>query len=185
MSEAITWLTIFVLAAFVGFEVVSKVSSTLHTPLMSGANAIHGIILVGAILVAGHADSDPDPGPQPGRRGARRDQPGRRVRGHRPDAADVRPQEAVGTSSGRRRGVNGLSPVWAQLGYLVAAVCFILALKGLSSPRTARRGNLIGAAGASWPSRGVLSGDLDHLLPIGIAIVVGVGIGASGRTGCR
>ncbi|HEU4547946.1 MAG TPA: NAD(P) transhydrogenase subunit alpha [Microlunatus sp.] len=56
MSEAITWLTIFVLAAFVGIEVISKVSSTLHTPLMSGANAIHGIILVGAILVAGHAD---------------------------------------------------------------------------------------------------------------------------------
>lgn len=57
MSDAITWLTIFILAAFVGVEVISKVSSTLHTPLMSGANAIHGIILVGAILVAGHADS--------------------------------------------------------------------------------------------------------------------------------
>ena len=48
MSEAITWLTIFVLAAFVGIEVISKVSSTLHTPLMSGANAIHGVILLGA-----------------------------------------------------------------------------------------------------------------------------------------
>jgi len=45
-------LTIFILSIFVGFEVVSKVSTTLHTPLMSGANAIHGIILVGAILVA-------------------------------------------------------------------------------------------------------------------------------------
>ena len=45
-------LTIFILSVFVGFEVVSKVSTTLHTPLMSGANAIHGIILVGAILVA-------------------------------------------------------------------------------------------------------------------------------------
>ena len=50
-------LAIFVLAVFVGFEVVSKVSTTLHTPLMSGANAIHGIILVGAILVAGSATS--------------------------------------------------------------------------------------------------------------------------------
>ena len=50
-------LTVFVLAVFVGFEVVSKVSTTLHTPLMSGANAIHGVILVGAILVTGHADS--------------------------------------------------------------------------------------------------------------------------------
>jgi NAD(P) transhydrogenase subunit alpha len=51
-------LTIFVLAVFVGFEVVSKVSTTLHTPLMSGANAIHGVILVGAIIVAGKAESD-------------------------------------------------------------------------------------------------------------------------------
>jgi NAD(P) transhydrogenase subunit alpha len=45
--------TIFVLAVFVGFEVISKVSSTLHTPLMSGANAIHGVILVGAMVVLG------------------------------------------------------------------------------------------------------------------------------------
>lgn len=48
-------LTIFILSVFVGFEVVSKVSTTLHTPLMSGANAIHGIILIGAILVAAKA----------------------------------------------------------------------------------------------------------------------------------
>lgn len=54
--DAMTLLTVFVLSVFVGFEVVSKVSSTLHTPLMSGANAIHGIILVGAIIVAGQAD---------------------------------------------------------------------------------------------------------------------------------
>lgn len=57
--EAITLLTFFVLSVFVGFEVVSKVSSTLHTPLMSGANAIHGIILVGAVIVAGQAESIP------------------------------------------------------------------------------------------------------------------------------
>lgn len=53
--DGIALLTVTVLAVFVGFEVVSKVSSTLHTPLMSGANAIHGIILVGAIIVAGQA----------------------------------------------------------------------------------------------------------------------------------
>jgi H+-translocating NAD(P) transhydrogenase subunit alpha len=56
MSEAVVWLTIFVLSVFVGIEVISKVSSTLHTPLMSGANAIHGIILLGAIIVTGQAD---------------------------------------------------------------------------------------------------------------------------------
>ena len=55
VMEAIAIISIFVLAVFVGFEVVSKVSSTLHTPLMSGANAIHGVILVGAIIVADHA----------------------------------------------------------------------------------------------------------------------------------
>jgi proton-translocating NAD(P)+ transhydrogenase subunit alpha len=58
-TEPIIWLTIFVLAIFVGVEVISKVSSTLHTPLMSGANAIHGVILIGAILVAGTAHSTP------------------------------------------------------------------------------------------------------------------------------
>ena len=53
--DAVTLLTVVVLAVFVGFEVVSKVTSKLHTPLMSGANAIHGIILVGAVIVAGQA----------------------------------------------------------------------------------------------------------------------------------
>ena len=57
MDEAVVWLTIFILSGFVGVEVISKVSSTLHTPLMSGANAIHGIILLGAVLVTGSTDS--------------------------------------------------------------------------------------------------------------------------------
>jgi H+-translocating NAD(P) transhydrogenase subunit alpha len=56
MTDGVTLLTFFVLSVFVGFEVVSKVSSVLHTPLMSGANAIHGVILVGAVIVTGHAD---------------------------------------------------------------------------------------------------------------------------------
>jgi NAD(P) transhydrogenase subunit alpha len=49
-------LFILVLAAFVGYEVVSKVPTMLHTPLMSGANAVHGVIVVGAMLVAANAD---------------------------------------------------------------------------------------------------------------------------------
>lgn len=56
--DNVTLLTIFVLSIFVGFEVVSKVSTILHTPLMSGANAIHGVILVGAIIVTGEADTN-------------------------------------------------------------------------------------------------------------------------------
>jgi NAD(P) transhydrogenase subunit alpha len=50
-------LSIFVLALLVGFEVISKVPATLHTPLMSAANSIHGVVLVGAILIATTADS--------------------------------------------------------------------------------------------------------------------------------
>jgi len=51
-AEAVVGLYVFILAIFVGFEVISKVPSTLHTPLMSGANAIHGIIVIGAMLVS-------------------------------------------------------------------------------------------------------------------------------------
>ncbi len=53
--DILTSITILVLAAFVGFEVISKVPNTLHTPLMSGTNAIHGIVLLGGILVIGEA----------------------------------------------------------------------------------------------------------------------------------
>ena len=51
----LTEVTIFVLAVFVGFEVISKVPNTLHTPLMSGTNSIHGIVLLGALLVISSA----------------------------------------------------------------------------------------------------------------------------------
>ncbi len=59
MSQTLlTSITVFVLAVFLGFELISRVPTLLHTPLMSGTNAIHGIILVGAMLIAGSADSD-------------------------------------------------------------------------------------------------------------------------------
>jgi len=54
--DLITLLTIFVLAIFVGFEIITKVPPTLHTPLMSGSNAISGITVVGALVVAGTAE---------------------------------------------------------------------------------------------------------------------------------
>ncbi len=70
--------------------------------------------------------------------------------------------------------MNLLSPTWTSLLYLVAAVCFILALRGLSSPRTARRGNLIGAFGALVAMVTVfLSTELDNLVAILVAIAVG------------
>ncbi len=55
--DLITQITIFVLAAFVGFEVISKVPTTLHTPLMSQTNAIHGIVMLGGLIVIGHSDN--------------------------------------------------------------------------------------------------------------------------------
>jgi NAD(P) transhydrogenase subunit alpha len=53
----LTSVTIFVLAVFLGFELISRVPTLWHTPLMSGTNAIHGIVLVGAMLIAGSAES--------------------------------------------------------------------------------------------------------------------------------
>ena len=55
--ELLNSIAIFVLAILVGFEVISKVPATLHTPLMSGANSIHGIVLVGGMLIAAAADN--------------------------------------------------------------------------------------------------------------------------------
>jgi H+-translocating NAD(P) transhydrogenase subunit alpha len=57
-AQVVVELTILALAIFLGIEVISKVPTLLHTPLMSGTNAIHGIVIVGAILVAGMADPD-------------------------------------------------------------------------------------------------------------------------------
>lgn len=53
VPEILLGIYLFVMAVFVGFEIISKVPPTLHTPLMSGTNAIHGIVLVGAIMIAG------------------------------------------------------------------------------------------------------------------------------------
>ena len=55
--EAVLGIYVFVMAIFVGFEVIARVPSVLHTPLMSATNAIHGIVLLGAMLVAGAADT--------------------------------------------------------------------------------------------------------------------------------
>jgi NAD(P) transhydrogenase subunit alpha len=61
IDPTILYLFVFILAVFLGLELISKVPPTLHTPLMSGTNAIHGIVIVGTLLVAGTAH--PDLGP--------------------------------------------------------------------------------------------------------------------------
>ena len=140
-------LTILALAIFLGFEVISKVPAMLHTPLMSGTNFIHGIVIVGAIIVLGEADDTFlkvigfvamvlatanvvggwfvtdrmlemfKKRPEPKKESAKRD------RGHLPDS------DLIG------------------LLYLVTIICFIFALRFLSSPKHARRGNWIGGVG--------------------------------------
>ena len=156
MNDAVVWLTIFVLSVFVGIEVISKVSSTLHTPLMSGANAIHGIILLGAILVTGTTDN-----------GvavavglvaivlAAVNMVGGFVVTDRMLQMFTRKKKKPAADSATEEGAQ-VTPTWVQLTYLACAVCFILALKGLSGPKTARTGNLIGAAGAVVACRGAL-----------------------------
>ena len=57
-SEHYNMITIVILSIFLGIEVISRVPSVLHTPLMSGANAIHGVVIIGAIIVMGQAESD-------------------------------------------------------------------------------------------------------------------------------
>ena len=88
-------LTILVLAIFLGFEVISKVPTLLHTPLMSGTNAIHGIVVVGAMVVLGapHKDTLRLDRRLPRRR-ARLRQRRRRLRRHRPHARDVQAARA-------------------------------------------------------------------------------------------
>ena len=58
MIEGFTALYIFMLSAFTGYEVISRVPVILHTPLMSGSNFVHGIVLVGAMVALGHAETD-------------------------------------------------------------------------------------------------------------------------------
>ena len=140
-AQLVTELTILVLAAFVGFEVISKVPTLLHTPLMSGTNAIHGIVIVGAIIVMGTPH------------------PGLFMQILSFIAVVLASANVVGgfvvtdrmlemfKKTARRRFV---STTTANLLYLFTIAAFILALRFLSSPRHARLGVQIGAAGMLW-----------------------------------
>ena len=151
------FLTVFVLAAFVGIEVISQVPSILHTPLMSGTNAIHGIILVGTMIVMGSAH-----GPVQVTLGffavllatlnivggfvvTDRMLEMFKAKPAEQGAAEVR--RARATRPGGRHVVT--LDTCIDLVYLLAAIGFILALKGLSSPKQARHGNLLGPAAAA------------------------------------
>ena len=150
----ITEITIFVLAAFVGFEVISKVPTTLHTPLMSQTNAIHGIVMLGGLIVVGYANDGARVRDRDDRDRLRHDQHRRRLHGHRPDARHV-----LAKSRNRRPRATGkaapavieavLEPGGdaATALYIVAFSLFIIGVKQGTHPTTAKRGNLIAAGG--------------------------------------
>ena len=130
LMDIVTELAILVLAGFLGFLVISKVPNTLHTPLMSGTNAIHGIVLLGGLVLIGEATGDADQGPARHRDRVRDDQRRRRLPGHRPHARDVQRQKRAG---GRGRLMD--SDV-INLLYIVAFSLFILGLAQLTAPTT-------------------------------------------------
>ena len=210
LDAGIIWLTFFILSIFVGIEVISKVSTVLHTPLMSGTNAIHGIILIGSMLVTGHSDSVgvtivgaiaivlaaanlvggfvvTDRMLQMFSRRSRRSRSEEKPRaeaGRAEDREQVEPMPARPTKEMPAiRGGGLMIPLWVQLAYLAAAICFVLALKGLSSPKTARQGNIIGAVGAAIATVAVFfqdEGGLDNVPLIIIMVLIGSVAGVVG-----
>ena len=137
-------LYVFMLAAFTGYEIIGRVPVILHTPLMSGSNFVHGIVLVGAMVVLGHADTPLAKVDRLHRRAARRRQRRRRLRGHRAHAGDVQVQQ----EGGREVTARWLS-LLVKASYFVAALLFILGIKRMASPVTAR-------SGIQWAGVGML-----------------------------
>ncbi len=151
-TELLNSLALFVLAILVGFEVISKVPATLHTPLMSGANSIHGIVLVGAMLIAAEADN-----------------PlsyllafvamvfgamnvvGGYVVTDRMLQMFRKKAPAKPVAAGRVRGPGRMSQAWiytfVYFAWLIGAACFVLGLHQMNSPATARNGNRLSASG--------------------------------------
>ena len=134
MIDGFIALYIFMLAAFTGYEVIARVPVILHTPLMSGSNFVHGIVLVGAMVAMGRADTPLELDDRVHRRRARGRQRRRRLRRHRAHARDVQEQQGQTLMGSIRR------PRLIQASYFVAAALFILGLKRMSSPVTARSG---------------------------------------------
>ena len=175
MNEILVFeLTILVLAIFLGIEVISKVPTMLHTPLMSGTNAIHGIVIVGAILVLGRADADTLT----------------LVVGF--VAVVLGTANVVGGfvvtdrmlemfKQRRPQKPSRMSRSTTDLLYLVTIVTFILALRFLSSPKRARQGNLLGAAGMALAIVVTLAQEgLGNFVWIGLAMAIGAVIGVVG-----
>ena len=153
-------VTIFVLALWVGFEVISKVPATLHTPLMSAANSIHGIVLAGAMLIAvtAHNTLGYVIAFVAAAFAAANVVGGYVVTGRMLKMFRRRPEATAGQGGRQRqrssrrqhgRGTVGMSTFdWViQLVYVLAASCFVLGLHLMNNPATARRGNQVSTCG--------------------------------------
>ena len=174
-------ITIFVLSLLVGFEVISKVPATLHTPLMSGSNAIHGVVVVGVMMLAATVNTPVGYVLLIVAAVVRGDERRRRLRRHRPNAGDVPHHVRLPTRARRpqqtRRYVMSAFDTLTHILYLLAAAGFVLGLHLMNSPATARRGNLLSAAGmvvavattiASSPTTTSITAHRSHLLTVGL-----------------
>ena len=184
-GDLITEITIFVLAVFVGFEVISKVPTMLHTPLMSGTNAIHGIVLLGGIIVLGVEGADTlvkIAGTVFAVAFGTINIVGGFLR-HRPHAGDVQGPRRSPRAVRRTRSLITASFVrdidFINSAYLVASVLFILGIRGLSHPRTARQGNITASIGMLIAVVAtLLHPDVENygLIAVGIAIGAVIGV---------
>ncbi len=134
--DYIPTLFVFVLATFVGLDVIRRVSRLLHTPLMSLTNAISAIAVVGSILIAGqqHAQYKFNHSGAGCHRGFRQ-QHRQRLFNYRPNVEDVQ----------KTRGQQIMN-TWIQIAYLISTALFIFSLKWMNDPQTARRGVIAGVA---------------------------------------
>ena len=179
--DLLTELTILVLAAFVGFEVISKVPNTLHTPLMSATNAIHGIVLLGGLLLIGEATGFLDElllviaiafgtiNVVGGFLVTDRMLEMFKRRGSAPRTAARLMYMASFLQD----------PDFIRVLYIIAFICFILGLRLLSHPRTARKGNIVAAGGMAVAVIATLLIESvgDYLL-IAVGMAIGTAIGA-------
>ena len=126
---------ILTLSILLGLELISKVPSTLHTPLMSGANAISGITLVGALLAAGSSQTE---------MGIILGTAAVFFATHQRGGRLLRDESHAGHVPEEGSGLKRMT-IWINWVYILSALLFGLGLKMLSSPATARRGNLVSA----------------------------------------
>ena len=179
-STLINGLFIFMLAGFIGFEVIRRVSPLLHTPLMSLTNALDAIAVVGAIVLVGRAQEHAFRCLGDHCRSCGDEQHCGRLPDYGSHAQDVQVQPPGVQIMNEFAGSQHI----IEIIYLVASALFILSLKWMSSPTTARHGVWAGSSACCWRSCGTLlhHGIVDYKW-IAIALVLGTMIGVPSGPG--